>query len=237
MSLPQLALRNPSPNIIGSDKSVRQEKKLHAAPRSWSYMHRIKWAKSLPVSPGARLTAVIIADHINEKTGQWKLSAVGIAAESGRVGKFADRAVRRHVNDELRAYFGVEDRPGQTWRFTMPRPLMEVVPPRTKCPDTPDKMSDVPCDLPSNKEKEQHARASCPVCDHSWPAQYGTKCHVCTNTRPSKQKLPPARLRVGAPRGGAVKFDSPGDLDALEVVKATYGDGALPRQAAGGAVS
>ena len=120
-------------------------------PRSWSYMHRAKWARALPVSPGARFTAVCIADHINEKTGRWDLSAVQIAAECGRIGKHADRAVRRHVNDELRPYFGVEDRPGRMWRFTIPTPIMQVIEPpapRTKCPDPPDKMSDVPSKEP-----------------------------------------------------------------------------------------
>ena len=75
---------------------------------------------SLPVSPGARLTAACIADHINQETGRWDLSAVQIAAETGRKGKFADRAVRRHVNDELRAFFGVEDRPGRSWAIHHP---------------------------------------------------------------------------------------------------------------------
>ena len=115
-------------------------------PKSWGYMHRIKWARALPVKPGGRLVAVAIADHINEKTGSWCISAAQLAAETG----LEERAVRRHVNDQLRAYFTVSDRPGRTWRFSMPAPLMTVVQPRTKCPDPPDKMFDVPGEAPSN---------------------------------------------------------------------------------------
>ena len=115
-----------------------------AAPKSWGYMHRIKWARALPVKSGARLVAVGIADHVNERTGSWCISSAQLAAET----ELEERAVRRHIQ-ALRAYFTIEDRPGRTWRFTMPAPLMGVVRPRTKCPDPPDKMSDVPCKAPS----------------------------------------------------------------------------------------
>ena len=143
------AARNGSPKIQRTAAAQHQGVGVAPRPKSWSYMHRAKWARALPVSPGARLTAVCIADHINEKTGQWSLSSAQIADETGRIGKHADRAVRRHVNNELRTYFHIEDRPGRMWRFTIPAPMMAVVDPRTKCPDPPDKMSDVPCKRPS----------------------------------------------------------------------------------------
>ena len=166
-------------------------------PKSWSYMHRAKWARALPVSPGARFTAVCIADHINEKTGQWSLSSAQIADETGRIGKHADRAVRRHVNDELRTYFHIEDRPGRMWRFTIPAPIITVVEPRTKCPDPPDKMSDVPCKRPSKyvppPALPEHLTTiegghglECRRCSHSWPAVTG-QAHICStgSTRPT----------------------------------------------------
>ena len=99
-----------------------------AHPKSWGYMHRIKWARALPVAPGARHVGVTIADHINEKTGSWCLSSAQIAAETG----YKDRAVRGHIQ-ALRPYFTVEDRPGQTWRFSMPAPMMTVVQPGRFC--------------------------------------------------------------------------------------------------------
>ena len=64
-----------------------------AAPKSWGYMHRIKWARALPVKPGGRLVAVAIADHINEHTGSWCISTAQLADETG----LSDRAVRGHV--------------------------------------------------------------------------------------------------------------------------------------------
>ena len=136
-----------SSHALQHDKNVLQNVAVPRCdpPKSWGYMHRIKWARALPVKPGGRLVAVAIADHVNEKTGSWCISAAQLAAETG----LEARAVRRHVNDSLRAYFTVEDRPGRTWRFSMPAPLMTVVlQPRTKCPDPPDKMSDVPCKEP-----------------------------------------------------------------------------------------
>ena len=123
---------------IGADESVR--------PKSWSYMHRAKWARSLPVKSGARLTAIAISDHINEKTGWWDLSAAQMADETGQ----GERTVRRHVNEDLRAYFHIEDRPGRMWRFTIPAPMMAVVEPRPNRPHPPAKLADVPSDLPSN---------------------------------------------------------------------------------------
>ena len=136
-----------SSHALQHDKNVLQNVAVPRCdpPKSWGYMHRIKWALALPVKPGGRLVAVAIADHVNEKTGSWCISAAQLAAETG----LEARAVRRHVNDSLRAYFTVEDRPGRTWRFSMPAPLMTVVlQPRIKCPDPPDKMSDVPCKEP-----------------------------------------------------------------------------------------
>ena len=85
---------------IGADESVR--------PKSWSYMHRAKWARSLPVKSGARLTAIAISDHINEKTGWWDLSAAQMADETGQ----GERTVRRHVNEDLRAIFSYRRSPG-----------------------------------------------------------------------------------------------------------------------------
>ena len=189
---------------IGADESAR--------PKSWSYMHRAKWARALPVSPGARLTAVCIADHINGKTGQWNLSSAQIADETGRIGKYADRAVRRHVNDELRAYFYIEDRPGRMWRFTIPAPMMAVVEPRTKCPDRPDKMSDVPC-KPSKyvppPALPEHLTAiegdhflKCRRCDHSWPAVTG-RAHICVGR--SEQPSWTRKDRARPPRDSAVR--------------------------------
>ena len=183
-------------------------------PKSWSYMHRAKWARALPVSRGARFTAVCIADHINEKTGQWNLSSAQIAAETGRIGKYADRAVRRHINNELRTHFHVEDRPGRMWRFTIPAPMMAVVEPRTKCPDTPDILSDVPSKRPS-KYKHPPARQAempdfpehleaikdhgvrCRRCSHEWPRAAGLS-HICTR-QPERTERPsrPKRTRGG----------------------------------------
>ena len=179
-------------------------------PKSWSYRHRVQWARLLPVSPGARLTAVAIADHINEKTGSWNLSSAQIADETGRIGKHADRTVRRHINDELRPYFHVEDRPGRMWRFAIPAPLMVVVEPRTKCPGTPDKMSDVPSKRPGKYVPPPACRAETPAlpehleataaghgvkcrrCEHTWPRQAGLS-HICVRSERTEQPERPKR--------------------------------------------
>ena len=134
-----------------------------AHPKSWGYMHRIKWARALPVAPGARHVGVTIADHINEKTGSWCLSSAQIAAETG----YKDRAVRGHIQ-ALRPYFTVEDRPGQTWRFSMPAPMMTVVQSRQILPGTPAESADVPCKEPSNYVHTQRARVSCETHGRTW---------------------------------------------------------------------
>ena len=109
----RIPLRTETPKI---QRTADEPQQGVAAPKSWSYMHRIKWARALPVKPGARLVAITLADHINERSGSWsKLSASMIAEETG----LEERAVRRHI-DTLRSYFYVEDRPGRTWRFTIP---------------------------------------------------------------------------------------------------------------------
>ena len=185
---------------IGADESVR--------PKSWSYMHRAKWARSLPVKSGARLTAIAIADHINEKTGWWDLSAAQMADETGQ----GERTVRRHVNEDLRPYFGVQDRPGFMWRFTMPRPLMAVVEPRPNRPDPPAKLADVPCKRPSKyvhpparlaetaetPALPEHLEAveagngvKCRRCSHMWPRAAGLS-HMCVG-RSERAAEPPER--------------------------------------------
>ena len=160
------------------------------------------------MSPGARLTAVCIADHINEKTGQWSLSSAQIADETGRIGKHADRSIRRHVNDELRTYFHIEDRPGRKWRFTIPAPIITVVEPRTKCPDPPDKMSDAPCKRPSKyvppPALPAHLTATegghgvkCGRCQHSWPRGAGLS-HMCVGrSERTEQPKRPRQTRKG----------------------------------------
>ena len=61
---------NETPKIQSTDDARPQGLVAeYPRPKSWSYIHRAKWARALPVSPGARLTAVCIADHINEKSG------------------------------------------------------------------------------------------------------------------------------------------------------------------------
>ena len=215
MNSSPLAARNETPKIQRNAESQPLGVVVEAPlPKSWSYMHRAKWARALPVSPGARLTAVCIADHINEDTGQWNLSSAQIADETGRIGEHADRAVRRHVNDELRTHFHVEDRPGRMWRFTIPAPLMTVVAPRTKCPGTPDKMSDVPCKRPSKyvptparqaetPELPEHLTAiegghgvKCGRCQHAWPKAAGLS-HVCVGQPERTERERPKRTRPG----------------------------------------
>ena len=171
---------------IGADESVR--------PKSWSYMHRAKWARSLPVKSGARLTAIAIADHINEKTGWWDLSAAQMADETGQ----GERTVRRHVNEDLRPYFGVQDRPGFMWRFTMPAPLMAVVEPRPNRPDPPAKLADVPSDLPSNVHTQGgRERLTCEKHNRFWPRSCGEDCYECAKDRqhaPTHQHVPKRRM-------------------------------------------
>ena len=180
--------KNQRTAAIGADESVR--------PKSWSYRHRAQWARSLPVKPGARLTAIAICDHINEKTGSWVLSAAQIADETGQ----GERTVRRHINEDLRQYFGVQDRPGFMWRFTIPAPLMSVVEPRPNRPDPPAKLADVPSDLPRKKEPPQsvalpeHLTAikgghgvKCRRCSHSWPRASGLS-HICAGRREQPQR-------------------------------------------------
>ena len=173
-------------------------------PQSWGYMHRIKWARALPVKPGGRLVAVAIADHINEKTGSWCLSSAQIAAETG----YKDRAVRGHIQ-ALRPYFTVEDRPGQTWRFSMPAPMMTVVQPRTKCPDplagprqnlpgTPAESADVPCKEPSKYVHTPRARVSCETHGRTWYEADGQNCFECAKKR-LEVKRTPRRARGGMP--------------------------------------
>ena len=183
------------------------------SPKSWTYMHRLKWARALPVRPLARLTAVCIADHINEKTGAWILSTAQIADETGQ----GERTVRRHINEDLRAYFKVEDRPGRAWRFTMPTPMMQVAEPRPNWPDTPAKLADVPCKEPSKQEHTPRARVSCSVHKREWFKEDGDNCHECARERltlATSASMLPARLRVGAPKDGAVRLTE-GDRAAM----------------------
>ena len=181
-------------------------------PKSWSYMHRIKWAKSLPVKPGARLTAVCIADHINEQTGSWLLSAAQMADETGQ----GERTVRRHINDDLRQYFTVQDRPGFMWRFTIPAPLMAVVEPRPIWPDPPANLADVPCKgpgkyVPPPPEAELPAHLTaikgghglkCLRCDHEWPRATGLS-HLCAGRQEKPHRT--RKNRVRPPRDSDVR--------------------------------
>ena len=198
--------RNETPKI--QHASVAQPLDVVGAPRpkSWGYRHRAQWAKSLPVKPGARLTAVCIADHINEKTGQWNLSSAQIAYETGQ----GERTVRRHINEDLRQYFSVQDRPGCMWKFTIPAPLMAVVEPRPNRPDTPAKLADVPCKVPSKyvpppetPELPEHLESvgaghglKCRRCQHSWPAAAG-RAHLCATGRRAER---PNRARTSDSR-------------------------------------
>ena len=188
MNRSPLAARNETPKIQRNAESQPLPLVVEGPrPKSWSYRHRVQWARLLPVSPGARLTAVAIADHINEKTGSWNLSSAQIADETGRIGKYADRAIRRHVNDELRTHFHVEDRPGRMWRFSIPSPMMEVVGPRTKCPGTPDKMSDVPCKRPGKYVPPPARQAETPALPEHLTAiegGHGVQCRRCQHSWP-----------------------------------------------------
>ena len=180
---------------IGADESVR--------PKSWSYMHRAKWARSLPVKSGARLTAIAISDHINEKTGWWDLSAAQMADETGQ----GERTVRRHVNEDLRAYFHIEDRPGRMWRFTIPAPMMAVVEPRPNRPDPPAKLADVPCKRPSKyvhppaRLAETAETPALPEHLEAVEAGNGVKCRRCSHMWPRAAGLSPYVRRAVRARG------------------------------------
>ena len=201
MNFTSVALANETPKIQRTDDAPQQGVGAAPRPKSWSYMHRIKWARALPVKPGARLTAVAICDHINERSGSWVLSAARLADETGQ----GERTVRRHINEELRAHFHVEDRPGRMWRFTIPAPMMAVVDPRPNRPDPPAKSAGVPSDLPSKKESPlalpDHLEAiegghglKCRRCDHSWPAVKG-RAHLCVSWREKTHRTRGGRVR------------------------------------------
>ena len=162
-----------------------------AAPKSWGYMHRIKWARALPVKPGGRLVAVAIADHINEHTGSWCISTAQLADETG----LSDRAVRGHVYG-LRAYFTIEDRPGRTWKFTIPPPLMAVVQPRQKLPNPPAEIADVPCKVPKTTTHTARARVSCESHGREWFEADGLQCYECARDRTRDHARPEGHRRA-----------------------------------------
>ena len=106
------------------------------APRpTWSITARWAWACGLPVSGIARAVANCIARHANDKTGLGWPGMALIVKETGfkRTAVIAGiKALERggHINEDLRQYFSVQDRPGCMWKFTIPAPLMAVVEPR-----------------------------------------------------------------------------------------------------------
>lgn len=168
---------------IGADESAR--------PKSWSYMHRVKWAGGLPVPAAVQRTAICIVDHINEKTGRWKVSSAQMADETNQ----CERTIRSHVK-MLRPYIQVEDRPGLKWGFTIPAPMMAVVEPRQPLPGTPATVADVPCDLPSNVHTSGRERLTCEKHSRSWPSSWGTGCYECAQervARPERAAEPPER--------------------------------------------
>ena len=186
---PKVSSLNPDKNVTTQNLGVVAV----PGPKSWGYMHRAKWARALPVGAGARLTAICIADHINEKSGKWILSAATIADETGQ----GERTVRRHINDDLRAYFQVEDRPGLMWRFTIPAPMMAVVePPRPNWPDTPAKLADVPSNVPSEVHTPRaRERLTCEKHGRSWPESWGSDCFECNQGRTEPHPERPKRTR------------------------------------------
>ena len=108
MNLNPTAAQSESPIIQRTDGAQAQGVAAEfPRPKSWSYMHRAKWAGSLPVPAAVQRTAICIADHINERTGRWDLSSAQMADETNQ----CERTIRSHIK-MIRPYIHVEDRPG-----------------------------------------------------------------------------------------------------------------------------
>lgn len=201
MNSSSLPTQNETPKI--EHTSVAQPLDVGGAaprPKSWSYMHRIKWAGALPVKGSIQRTAMCIADHINERTGQWSISAARMADETNT----CERTIRSHV-DTLRAFYRVEDRPGLMWRIAIPAPFMRAVEPRQNLTGTPAKSADVPCKKPSEVHTQgERERLTCEKHGRSWPKSWGPSCYECARERQhgpkrmARAKLParPNRART-----------------------------------------
>ena len=106
--------------------------------------------------------------------------------------------MRGHVYG-LRAYFTIEDRPGRTWRFTIPPPLIAVVQPRQKLPNPPAEIADVPCKVPKTTTHTTRARVSCETHGREWFEADGRDCFEC-----AKERLTAAKAKRETPRGPRV---------------------------------
>ena len=162
-------------------------------PKSWSYMHRVKWAGSLPVPGAVQRTAMCIVDDIDEQTGQQELLSAQMAGATNT----CERTIRSHVK-MLRPYFDVEDRPGKAWRFTIPAPMMAVVEPRQILPGTPADIAGVGSapDGPTpvlvrtstygtyvHTPRAREDRVRCEKHDRWWPRSCGEDCYECAKDR------------------------------------------------------
>lgn len=185
MNLTPTAAQSESPKIQYTDGAQAQGLVSgFPRPKSWNYMHRAKWAGSLPVPAAVQRTAICIADHINERTGRWDLSSAQMADETNQ----CERTIRSHIK-MIRPYIHVEDRPGLKWRFTFPAPLMATVEPRQALPGTPASVADVPCDSPSEVHtKGERERLTCEYHGRSWPESWGVDCFECNQARTKRPK-------------------------------------------------
>ena len=120
----------------------------------------------------------------------------------------SDRAVRGHVYG-LRAYFTIEDRPGRTWRLTIPPPLIAVVQPRQKLPNPPAEIADVPCKVPKTTTHTTRARVSCETHGREWFEADGRDCFEC-----AKERLTAAKAKRETPRGPRVGLPTYSDRPA-----------------------
>ena len=207
MNSTPLVARNETPKI--EHASVAQPLHVVGAPRP----KVVVLQASRPMGAGAPGQAwgashgdLRLPTTLTSWRGSWILSSAQIADETGQ----GERTVRRHINEDLRQYFSVQDRPGCMWKFTIPAPLMAVVEPRPNRPDTPAKLADVPCKVPGKyvppqetPELPEHLESvgaghglKCRRCQHSWPAAAG-RAHLCATGRRAER---PNRARTSDSR-------------------------------------
>ena len=205
----------------------------HVGRGAWQLSDRLDWALSLPVSPPARFVAVTIIKHTNADSGlAWPSVAtlVNLTGYTKSTVKTAIRELERgghfhitrlkvgkvNTSNRYRAKrVGVGQELPQGGAGAAPEPVKEPV----KQTHTP------------------RARVSCSVHKREWFKADGKHCHECARERLTLARsasMLPARLRVGAPKHGAVALTD-GDRAALARVSGgrkpgrTHAGGAAPQ--------
>ena len=144
----------------------------------WELSDRLAWALGLKVSPHAKLIAVAIASHTGASSGLCWPGMALLVEETGLSRSSVIRGVRElERGGHLTVTRLKVGRKNASNRYRLPAmgsgavtlPSVCVTPPPSVCV-TPEPVKN----LEPVKNKALRAREVCPVCQYSWPAEYGT---------------------------------------------------------------